>query len=1051
VGRRHRVLLLLAGLLAGRAVPGAETFRSAPAAQVLADAGQAVRMAASPEGKVLALQLKSGEVRILDLAGLKETARIPKFCDSLDGLALGQDGKVLVAVSGRSIFTVDLAKGGPPRQIATSPDPVYRIAVFAPLELVALATSGGLRVLNLGTGDAILSRAGDPCLNAVFTPDGAALAVVQGRTVTLFELPNLIETWKSSFYFHPSVLAFSQDGEVLAAGGDLNEVHLLGARDGKLRRKLSLGFSASRVQHLALAPDGASLAVAADRRLLAFEGVGAGEGRKKELKGSGRIAGLALSPVAGALLAAREDAAGLQRWDLDLKLAAPPPAAPAPVRIVQPRIELLGPPADAPRDRPLAILVRAWAPADQPLVEVRLLQDGRPLADAGQPLARGAALPPGAKPWREGEEIRRLELPAPLRDSVLEASGETRYASSPVAVLQLKGSAPPAPGPALPDIAQPEVALLGLAAGTVIEGPAMPIRVMIKTRPDQPVQAVRVLVDGRPVEAAGGERVAGAAEDVRLYSVPVPARDFTLAVFAETAYATSRPAALRLRRAAPEPAKPPPPPAVRVLRPTLALVGPADLTGVTAEVVELVARVGYGPEQPPSRVQVRVDGQPVAVEADTAEPPAPAGPGRLEAVHRLRVPIPGRSCTISLWAETAYADSELALVRVRRTASVPAARPAPPAIVPPQVAILTPARDSQVKEDAVLLTVRVRFDPSQKLTGLRVMLDGNVLPDAALRGALPRQDTAPPARESVPEGLLEETRTFTVPLPPRDCTLGVIAETALADSELATVLVRVAPGGRVDTASLSRLFVLAVGVGKYKDPALSLVFPAKDAGDFSQALQAQKGRLFREVKVNLLADDQATRGNIMDALEWLQRQMTQRDVAMVFLAGHGMNDPASGRFHFLPHDADLNAIKRTMVAGSEITSTLDGLPGKRMLFLDSCHSANVSGKTRGALDLGALQRELEAAGQGVVVFAAASGRQGAQEKADWGNGAFTKAVLEGLGGAADPRHSGRVTVNMLNAYVNRRVKELTDGLQTPIFKKNEELADFALTVAGEGR
>ena len=57
-------------------------------------------------------------------------------------------------------------------------------------------------------------------------------------------------------------------------------------------------------------------------------------------------------------------------------------------------------------------------------------------------------------------------------------------------------------------------------------------------------------------------------------------------------------------------------------------------------------------------------------------------------------------------------------------------------------------------------------------------------------------------------------------------------------------------------------------------------------------------------------------------------------------------------------------------------------------------------------------------------------------------------MLEALGGLADTRRTGRVTVSMLNTYITERVKELTGGSQTPIFKNQDDLADFPLVVLG---
>jgi uncharacterized caspase-like protein len=249
---------------------------------------------------------------------------------------------------------------------------------------------------------------------------------------------------------------------------------------------------------------------------------------------------------------------------------------------------------------------------------------------------------------------------------------------------------------------------------------------------------------------------------------------------------------------------------------------------------------------------------------------------------------------------------------------------------------------------------------------------------------------------------------------------------------------------------MPKLYILAVGVSKYQDTSLTLNFPSKDAEAFSKAWDGQKKKLFRDVEVKTLINENASRDNVMDGLEWLQKQCTQKDVAVAFFAGHGMNDPATGQFYYLPFNANLDAVKRTMVANSDIMSTLDALPGKRILFLDACHSSNVTGtkKTRGVMDIAQIRKEMESAGSGTVVFAAAAGRQGAQEDEKWGNGAFTKSLMEAMEGKADTRGTGRVTVNMLNTYITERVKELTNGSQTPIFHASDDLADFPLMITG---
>jgi hypothetical protein len=84
--------------------------------------------------------------------------------------------------------------------------------------------------------------------------------------------------------------------------------------------------------------------------------------------------------------------------------------------------------------------------------------------------------------------------------------------------------------------------------------------------------------------------------------------------------------------------------------------------------------------------------------------------------------------------------------------------------------------------------------------------------------------------------------------------------------------------------------------------------------------------------------------------------------------------------------------------------------------MDACHSGNLMGKLkrRGVVVVSSVINELASAENGAVVFSSATGRQYALENMEWGNGAFTKGVVEGIRGKADYKSTGRITVNMLD-------------------------------------
>lgn len=366
-----------------------------------------------------------------------------------------------------------------------------------------------------------------------------------------------------------------------------------------------------------------------------------------------------------------------------------------------------------------------------------------------------------------------------------------------------------------------------------------------------------------------------------------------------------------------------------------------------------------------------------------------------------------------------------------------------------QLSIVEPADGQEVGSSPILLKLAVQVPPGETLLGLRALVDGRLA--AQSRGLKLVSDTGSDSA-TASEG---QTRTYllSVPIPPADATLAVQAEGTRAKSAL--VLARLRWRGPLEHGQAAalppKLYVLSIGVSDYSRADLRLRFAAKDASDVAALLLAQRRGLYRDVESRVLVNQRATKGNILDGLEWIQRQTTSKDVAIVFLAGHGIVEPSTGSYYFLPHDADPGAVKRTMVPDSDIRSTLANIAGKTLFFIDTCHSGRVfdGAQSRDASDLTAFVNELAAADNGVVVFAASTGRQASQEAPEWNNGAFTRALLEGLRGRADHRRSGRITLTMLDYYVSERVKELTAGRQTPTTAKPSTIADFPVALIPE--
>jgi WD40 repeat protein len=240
------------------------------------------------------------------------------------------------------------------------------------------------------------------------------------------------------------------------------------------------------------------------------------------------------------------------------------------------------------------------------------------------------------------------------------------------------------------------------------------------------------------------------------------------------------------------------------------------------------------------------------------------------------------------------------------------------------------------------------------------------------------------------------------------------------------------------------LYVLSIGVSEYFRAEYRLGLASKDAADFGNAMKQQEGKQYRKVVVRELLDREATLANITKALEWLRQAAGPSDVAMLFMAGHGINDEA-GQYFYLPADAQLERLASTGLPQGAIVSALSMIRAKTLLFLDTCFAGNTFGALRKAgRQTERMMNDLSSSENGVVVFASSTGQEESEEKAEWGNGAFTKALLEGLRGKADFMRAGRVTYAALNLFISEEVTRLTQGRQRPVFISPRGIPDFTL-------
>ncbi len=232
-----------------------------------------------------------------------------------------------------------------------------------------------------------------------------------------------------------------------------------------------------------------------------------------------------------------------------------------------------------------------------------------------------------------------------------------------------------------------------------------------------------------------------------------------------------------------------------------------------------------------------------------------------------------------------------------------------------------------------------------------------------------------------------------------------------------------------------RVYLLAIGVSNYQNNGQgidNLQFAATDAQAFISTVEKHRaGKLYADIQIKALINEDATRENVLGGLQWLTENVAAGDSVIIFAACHGLVERDS--FYLATHDVDPARLRSTGVSWRELTGVLhEELPAcRRIVFLDACHSAGVVGTdTRSPL------HDLAAPELGTVFFASCTLQQKSFESNEWGHGAFTKAILDTASDpAADfaPRTGdGLLSTLELESGVSESVRVLTRDQQHPV-------------------
>jgi WD40 repeat protein len=352
------------------------------------------------------------------------------------------------------------------------------------------------------------------------------------------------------------------------------------------------------------------------------------------------------------------------------------------------------------------------------------------------------------------------------------------------------------------------------------------------------------------------------------------------------------------------------------------------------------------------------------------------------------------------------------------------------AFLPATIELVLDAPEIGTAQQQLAVRYRLASPTGRAVTRVEARIDGRPV---ETRGMLRVADDYP----------LGEDLEAEVTLPPRDSELSIIAYIGEQPSVAARVSVKWT--GAAPEAKKPKLHALLVGVSAYEDKKLTLNYAAKDASDFAEAIKAQEGRLYSAVEISTLLDGEATKSSVETALALLKKKAGPDDVAIVFLAGHGITDKALD-FYFLTANAnfDPDLLSANALDGAFLRKELAKVQGRVVLFMDACRAG---AGIQGAVDMSRVSNDFALDTGGLVMFASSQGDVDSIESPIWENGAFTEALLAVL---ADPDAYGNdkmLSLPELEEALTTRVAELTENRQLPVMTKYGAIPRFFIAAA----
>uniref|UniRef100_UPI00404A26D4 caspase family protein n=2 Tax=Flavobacteriaceae TaxID=49546 RepID=UPI00404A26D4 len=266
-----------------------------------------------------------------------------------------------------------------------------------------------------------------------------------------------------------------------------------------------------------------------------------------------------------------------------------------------------------------------------------------------------------------------------------------------------------------------------------------------------------------------------------------------------------------------------------------------------------------------------------------------------------------------------------------------------------------------------------------------------------------------------------------------------------------------------------KTYFIGIGIDKFSNSNYNLKYSTEDIHDLAIKLKEQLGD---NVVIDTLFNEKVTVTNVK-ALKKLLEQTNVNDKVIISYSGHGVLSK-NYDYYLSTYGIDFETPENNGLAYDELENLLDNIPArKKLMLIDACHSGevdkeemekikNTSTSSDGIAAKGAkgvvpifipdskkigmknsfeLMQELfvnVGRSTGATIISAAGGTQFALEDGGLKNGVFTYSILEFINNNTEP------TISKLKEYVNKRVPELTKGMQVPTARTETNAIDWKI-------